>query len=99
MLLIDDRRALGMATERNGAGSMANCSSVAVTAWVKIGDGAAIDYHVCNEGEVEFDVGGRNGFVLTTSELGLHNLIDRDQEALREVQSVVARNDDGCSTV
>jgi hypothetical protein len=99
MLLVHDRRALGMATERNGAGSMANGSDVGVSAWVKIGDRATIDYHVCDEGEVEFSVGGRDGFVLATSELGLHNLVDRVQEALREVQSAVVRHDEGCPTV
>ncbi len=75
-----------------------SCSSVEVTAWVKIGNRAAIDYHVCGEGEAEFYVGGRDGFALATSELGLRNLIDRAQEALREVESVLARNDEGCST-
>jgi hypothetical protein len=77
---------------------MASCSGVEVTAWVKIGDGATIDYHVCDEGEVEFSVGGRDGFVLATSELGLHNLVGRAQEALREVQGAVACNDQGCPT-
>jgi hypothetical protein len=37
--------------------------------------------------------------VLATSELGLHNLVDRVQEALREVQSAVVRHDEGCPTV
>ena len=77
---------------------MASGSDVGVSAWVKIGDRATIDYHVCDEGEVEFSVGGHDGFVLATTELGLHNLVDRAQEALREVQSTVARNDEGCPT-
>ena len=78
---------------------MASCSSVEVSAWVKIGDGATIDYHVCDEGEAEFSVGDRGGFVLATTELGLHNLVDRAQEALREVQSAAVCNDEGCPTV
>ncbi len=85
-----------MAAEGNGAGSMASGSSVKVSAWVKIGDGADIDYDVCNEGEVEFSVGGSDGFVLATTELGLHNLVDRAQEALRAVQSATACNDQDC---
>ncbi len=68
---------------------MASCSGVEVTAWVKIGDGTTIDYHVCGEEEVEFYVGGHDRFVLVTTERGLHNLVDRVQEALREVQNVV----------
>jgi hypothetical protein len=98
MLPVHDRLALGMTTERNGAGSMASGSDVGVSAWVKIGDGATIDYHVCDAGEVEFYVGGHDGFVLATSELGLHNLVDHAQEALREVQNAVVRNDEGCPT-
>ncbi len=98
MLLAHDRHVLGMTTERNGAGFMARGSGVEVTAWVKIGDRATIDYHVCDEGEAEFYVGGHDGFVLATTELGLHNLVDRAQEALRAVQSAVARNDEGCPT-
>jgi hypothetical protein len=30
---------------------MASGSGVEVTAWVKIGDGATIDYHLCEEGK------------------------------------------------
>jgi hypothetical protein len=77
---------------------MASCSNVKIGAWVKIGDGVTIDYYVCNEGEVEFSVGGHDGFVLATSELGLRNFVERAQEALREVQSAVARNDEDCPT-
>ena len=73
-------------------------SGVEISAWVKIDDGATIDYYVCAEGEAEFSVGGHDGFVLATSELDLRNLVDRAQEALREVQSAAARNDEHCPT-
>lgn len=98
MLVVRDRHASGMAAECNGAGPMGIGSGAEVSAWVKIGDSATIDYHVCAEGEVEFSVGGHDGFVLATTERGLSNLVDRAQEALREAQSVVARNDERCPT-
>ncbi|MGH3711283.1 MAG: hypothetical protein ACRDRQ_24970 [Pseudonocardiaceae bacterium] len=84
-----------MATEFLGW-SMDNTSGALVSTWVKVCDTTRIDYHVCNEGEVEFSIGGRHGFVLATTELGLHNLADRAQEALREVQSMV--DDEDCPT-
>ncbi|MGH3769420.1 MAG: hypothetical protein ACRDS0_20215 [Pseudonocardiaceae bacterium] len=77
---------------------MGSGSGAEVSAWVKIGDSAAIDYHVCAEGEVEFYVGGHDGFVLATTERGLCNLVDRAQAALREAQRVVACNDECCPT-
>ena len=77
---------------------MTNGSGVEVTAWVKISDGATIDYHVCGDEEVEFSIGGRHGFDLLTTERGLRSLIDRAQEALRAVQSAVARDDEACPT-
>ena len=77
---------------------MASGSGVEVTALVKIGEGATIDYHVCKEGEVEFSIGGRNGFDLLTTERGLHNLVNRAQEALREVQGAADHHDEGCPT-
>lgn len=98
MLLVRDRHASGMAPECNGVGLMGIGSGVEVSAWLKIDDGATIDYLVCAEGEVEFSVGGHHGFVLVTSERGLHNLVDRAQEALREVQSALARDDEHCPT-
>lgn len=78
---------------------MAIGSDVEVTAWVKIGDSATIDYHVVvNEGQVEFSVGDPDGFDLVTTERGLHNLVTHAQEALREIQDAVARNNEGCPT-
>ena len=77
---------------------MTSNSGVEVTAWVKISDGTTIDYYVCDEGEVEFSIGGRNGFDLLTTERGLRNLIDRAQEALRAVQSADTRDDEACPT-
>ncbi len=79
--------------------SMSSGSKVLVSAWVKIRDTTRIDYHVCREGEVEFAVGGHDGFTLVTTELGLHNLVDRAQAALREVQGAAARNDEGSAPV
>ncbi|MGH3971939.1 MAG: hypothetical protein ACRDS9_01220 [Pseudonocardiaceae bacterium] len=76
---------------------MASGSGVEVTAWVKIGDGVTIDHHVCDEGEVEFSVGGHDGFDLVTTEGGLRNLVDRAQEALRAVRIAIARNDEACA--
>lgn len=78
--------------------SMNNSPEVLVSAWVKIGDTTRIDYHVffC-EREVEFSVGGHDGFMLATTELGLHHLVDRAQAALREVQGAAARNDETCA--
>ena len=40
-----------------------------------IDDRTTIDYHLCQEREVEFYVGAPDRFVLVTSERGLHNLI------------------------
>lgn len=73
---------------------MGSGSGVEISAWVKIDDGATIDYFVCSEGVAEFSIGGHDGFVLATSELGLRNLVDRAREALREVQSALARDDE-----
>jgi hypothetical protein len=48
--------------------------------------------------EVEFSIGGRDVFDLLTTERGLHHLVDRAQEALREVQSAATRHDESCPT-
>ncbi len=91
-----DRHASGMATELLGR-SMNSSSEVLVSAWVKIRDTTRIDYHVCRGREVEFSVGGHDRFMLVTTELGLHNLVERAQAALREVQSAAAHNDETCA--
>ncbi|MGH3669527.1 MAG: hypothetical protein ACRDSH_02660 [Pseudonocardiaceae bacterium] len=66
---------------------MGSSSGVEVTAWVKISDSATIDYHVFEDGLVEFSVGGCEGFDLATTEGGLRILVARAQEALEKVQS------------
>jgi hypothetical protein len=71
-------------------------SGVQVSAWVKIDDSTAIDYHVFDHGQVEFSLGGEVDLV--TTERGLRILVDRAQEALRAVQEAVVRDDEGRPT-
>ena len=51
------------------------------------------------DGQVEFSVGGHDGFVLATSEPGLQNLIVRAEEALRAVRGAITGNDKGSAPV
>ncbi|MGH3821441.1 MAG: hypothetical protein ACRDRA_01135 [Pseudonocardiaceae bacterium] len=88
-----------MAAERNGVDSMGSYSGVEFSAWVKIGDNATIDYHVFDDGLVEFHVGGRNGFELAATEAGLGNLVDCAQEALHAARTAIARAEERCRTV
>jgi hypothetical protein len=74
---------------------MSCCSGVEVTASVTIGDDVAIEYHVFEDGLVEFRVGGRNGFDLLTTETGLGNFMDRAQEALYAARSAIATDEEG----
>lgn len=72
-------------------------SGVLVSASVRISASTEINYHVFERGLVEFSIGDGE-FDLLATERGLRNLVDRAGEALREVQSAVARNDEGCPT-
>jgi hypothetical protein len=64
-------------------------SQVEVSAWVKIGSSTSIDYHVFNDGLVEFSI-GRGDFDLVTTERGLHNLLVHGEQALRAARSAIA---------
>ena len=70
---------------------------VEVSAWVKIGETSRIDYHVYQDGRVEFCVGGPEGFVLDTDELGLQHLIVHVEQALRAVRDAITGNDEDCA--
>ena len=74
---------------------MTSDSGVLVSASVRISESTEINYHVFERGLVEFSIGDGE-FDLLATERGLRNLVDRTGKALREVQSAIARNDEGC---
>ncbi|MGH3694407.1 MAG: hypothetical protein ACRDRX_10565 [Pseudonocardiaceae bacterium] len=75
---------------------MRSCSGVEFSAWVKIGDNTTINYHVFDDGLVEFHVGGQDGFDLVVTEAGLGNLMNCVQEALDAARRVIARDEESC---
>ncbi|MGH3813510.1 MAG: hypothetical protein ACRDUV_13840 [Pseudonocardiaceae bacterium] len=71
-------------------------SRALVSAAIEIDSSTRISYHAFRCGLVEFSIG--NGeFDLFATEPGLSNLVDRAQEALREVRIAVARDDESCA--
>ena len=76
---------------------MTRDSGVLVSASVRISESTEINYHVFDRGLVEFSIGDGE-FDLLATERGLRNFVDRAGEALRAVQSAIARNDEGCPT-
>ena len=73
-------------------------SDIEVSAWIKIGDSTEIDYDVFTDGQIEFSLGGRNGFDLVTTEQGLQHLLVHLEDALRTARRVIVRNDEGRAT-
>ncbi len=51
-----------------------------------------------DDGQIEFSIGGRDGFDLVTTEQGLQNLIMHLEEALRAARSAITRDDEGSAT-
>jgi len=77
---------------------MSTSSNVKVSAWIKIGARTKIDYFVSDDGQIEFSIGGRDGFDLVTSEQGLQNLLVHLEEALRAARSAITLHDEGRAT-
>jgi hypothetical protein len=82
----------------NGAGHMSTSSNVKVSAWIRIGARTKIDYFVSDDGQIEFSIGGRDGFDLVTTEQGLQNLLVHLEEALRAARGAITRNDEDSAT-
>jgi len=61
-------------------------NDIIVNAWAQISDDCAVSYVISGD-DVEFSLGGRDGFQLIVSERGLETLVAACTEALTTLQA------------